>query len=317
MKKHLLKAIVVALALVFTFSLLTACNNKGDQNTQDTPDTGVTFTSSMSKEEIIAELGKVENLAWELYINGERYYNFTQYLGTNYAVTVQSNGDEHYFDIEFVEDNRLYDLQALSGSDDDYEDIDIVDYSGYDCDFNPLRSTVNYLIKNINEGNYVVENGNIKVEETGTSDGETETYIFKNFNTTTMPELPEALKGYKTMEATADAVKYELKDDKYYEVSFADYYIKSFEVSAEYNGKPVKQFNYNCYAPYLKTVTLPTSIEYLKVNCSHDAEDGELLIIYQGTKAQWEAIKNSDVWSKTEGVRITCSDGDYVVSAEE
>lgn len=130
-----------------------------------------------------------------------------------------------------------------------------------------------------------------------------------------MPELIEAFKDYKTMEETNPAVRFELEKDEYYKLMHIGYYIKSYEVPAEYNGKPVKQFIYNCYAPYLKTLTLPTSIEYITYRCDHDAEDGELHIIYLGTKAQWEAITDSNYWSK-EGVRITCSDGDYVVSAE-
>lgn len=132
-----------------------------------------------------------------------------------------------------------------------------------------------------------------------------------------MLELPEKFQDYKTREATKEPVYYRLSSDEtYYEPTGFNSYIRSFEVLEEYKGKPVIVFATNCHSATIKTITLPTSITILNSGCDYDAEDGELHIIYKGTKAQWETITNSEVWSKTAGVRITCTDGDYVVTEE-
>lgn len=281
----------------------------------DLPETSdIKFTHSMSKADIIAKLGEVENFTYDEYYDG--VLNYTTYVGTDYyCYSGFSDGAETRRYFEFVEDSRYYEISYYN---DNLADalIDIIDFNGYDIDFNSdygVKNEIDSLIDYINEDKYVVENGNLKV--TYEEYGGTTVAIYRNFNATSKLALSETLKDYKTKAATESAVEYLLGSDGTYSVKSVHFLIASYEVPATYNGSSVTNFSTNPPS-ILTTLTLPKSITTLYSLFARYEDDEELHIVYKGTKAEWEAIENSDVWSKTENVRITCSDGDYVVSAE-
>lgn len=284
------------------------------------PDTNdFKFTLSMSKEDIIAKLLEVKNLTYDEYYNGQLVY--TTYTGTDYwCYSGFSEGVEtdRYFD--FIDNNNRYYEICYDINDVDGSSIDITDLTGYDFDFNAacgIEYEIDTLLDYFDEEKYTVtiENGNLKIAYTR-SDGTSVVILYRNLNATSMPVIPEKFENYSTMIATELAVEYSLGTDGTYSVESVLWLIKSYEVPATYNGVAVTKFlctpNSN-----LTTLTLPKSITTLYSSVYRYEDDEELHIIYKGTKTEWEAIKNSDRWSKTKGVRITCSDGDYVVAEGE
>lgn len=271
----------------------------------------IEFTDSMTKEEIISMLGKVENFAVE---DHDEYYGgkFWKHVYTvdGFYMTRHSEETGEFdgtYSFYFIEDNRAYDFIYCDDNKPENDRVIITDLIGYEIENSyGAKQEIEYIIDNINKGDYTIENGNIK---TVMRDGSE--IIYKNFNTTTIPEIPARYKDYKTMKTNRYAVKYELGSDDTYSVEYISEYIKSCEIPETYNGKQVTEFRGSYFSESsLQTLTLPTSIkklgDYLSVG------DSGLHVIYKGTKAQWKEIENSDIWSKESDVRITCIDGDYV-----
>lgn len=289
-----------------------------DPDTPDTPDTSVKSTDSTTKEQIIAELGKVESFTYDGYRNSE--LQITYFFGAHFYGYQMAMSETYYY--SFIEGNCLYDIEHWKPGDRYVDRFVKVDFTGFDiADDGSAEYFMHSYIQAINDGEFTssVENDNLKLEASFSEDDETTniTHVLTDFNTTTIPELPEEFQDYKTREATKEPVYYKLSaDGTYYTLTSFDSYIRSIEVPAEHEGKSATAFLTNCHSSAIKTITLPTSITILNSGCDYNAKNGELHIIFKGTKAQWEAITNSDAWSKTEGVRITCTDGDYVVAEE-
>lgn len=311
MKKRLFGLIMAVMLIAALCVSFVACNDNGDND--DVPN-AIAFSEDMSKAEIIEQLGKIENLTLEAYNTGEKHS--TYYVGKTFFWCDYAAGNSRF---EFVDGKRMYYGEYYPNGSGTY--IGMTDYTDYDADLAPYftdmlqEDYIDKFVEYVNNDAYFIENGNLKHEETKTIDGVEQTVVLTVYdcNVTTMPSLPNAFADYKTMSATNAVVEFNLSSDEtYYNVGFIDRYVKTYEVPSAYNGKPVKEFIAGCYSENLKTVTLPTSIVKLGY-CGHDAADGELNIIYKGTKAQWASIENSDNWANTDGVRITCTDGDYFV----
>ncbi len=301
----------IMLIAVFCVSFV-AC---GDNSDNDNAPTALTFSEDMSKAEIIEQLGKIENLTLEAYNTGEKHS--TYYVGKTFFWCEYAKAGNSRFD--FMDDMRMYYGEYYPNGSGTY--IGMTDYTGYDADvasyFTDMlqEEYIDKYIEYVNNDEYFIENGNFKHEETKTIGGVAQTVVLTVYdcNVTKMPSLPDVFADYKTMSATQDVIEFNLSSDEtYYNVGFINRYVKTYEVPSTYSGKPVKEFIAGCYSENLKTITLPTSIVKLGY-CGHNAEDGELHVIYKGTKAQWASIENSDNWANTDGVRITCTDGDYFV----
>lgn len=259
----------------------------------------IDFDNSMTEEDIIEKLENTKVMAIEIVAdNGVRYVYAKDFICECEGPAVLR--------FDFVEGTRYYCFSS--------EGVDITDYAGYDTvDLNDefvvnIDEFIYELIANISLVS--VENGNLYVSAEGLSVGIYDTAPIK-------PNISEAYKDYKEMPVTRDVIEFELSEDEtYYTLTNISRFVKTYEVPESFSGKPVTRFDDNI-SSNLKTLTLSSNIVYLNSSCKHNAEYGELHIIYNGTKAQWEAIENSAVWSATKGVRITCSDGDYVISTEE
>lgn len=316
MKKKIFAVItVVLLVAVLCLSLVACGDNKNNDKNDDKDNTPVelTFSEDMSKAEIIEQLGKIENLTLEAYNTGKKHA--TYYVGkTFYWCEYAARGNSSF---EFLDGNRSYYGEYYPDGSGSY--LGMMDYTGYDADLLPYferrlqKEYIDKYIGYVNNDEYFIENGKFKHEESKNIDGITQTVVLTVYdcNVTKVPSMPEHFGDYKTMPATGNVVDFGLSDDgAYYCVDFIDQYVRSYEVPSTYNGKPVKGFIAGCYSENLKTITLPTSIVKLGY-CGHNADDGELLVIYKGTRAQWSAIEDYKLWSNTNGVRITCTDGEF------
>lgn len=264
----------------------------------------IEFSVSMTREEIIEKL-RTTTVAAIVVLFSDTDIGAV-YTQDYYCVYANTGMVEN---IGFVEGARMYNISS--------DGIVVVDYTEYDTvDLNTefvyvINDVIEWVIYALDNDCVYVFDGNLYLDWQGTT--------VKIYDTApTMPTIPEEYEGYKDVSPTNAVIEFELSDDgTYYTLEEINYLVKSYEVPETYNGKPVTRFEEYCNSEFLTALTLPTSITYLCSYCRHDVEDGELHIIYKGTKAQWEAIENSDKWSKQDGVRITCSDGDYVVSTEK
>lgn len=337
MKKKIF-SLVLAFCVIIPTLMLSACGkNPEEPNSGSTPENGSTpsasskfLTDGMTKEQIISKLRTVTSCTYDEYVDDEHLY--TTYVGTDYYCYKGFDGEDiTRYEMQFIEDNRFYEINYNTGTDkSDDDNIDIVDFTGFETEFSSvdgIKYEIDYIIKyQLNDEyadkySYKVENGNLKITETEL-DGKTWVYVYRNFNKTKMFAVPEKYKNYKTMSANEDAIEYSLISehetvngkDIYgtYQIKSISKYIKTCEIPEKYNGVGVTYY-YSSPSRYsaLRTITLPTSIVKLGNDLYRYEENEELHIIYKGTKAQWKAIENSEMWSKTASVRVTCSDGDY------
>lgn len=310
-------ALITALALVATCCLLlVACNE----------DDGF-FTGDMSQEEIIEKLGEIENCtvvyrSVNKYNEGSTLHEqmFETRVAKEFLYEKEYNKYEYEdrdtnestcLTLKFIEGAKVYRFDSRI---EPIQGLIIADYTGYDIesfDYSwSVNAQVSQFVEWVKQGKCVVENGNLIYSDENEYSGSKFSYVLKDCNKTKMPSLPDKYKDYKNMDANKDLITYNLSvDGTYYIVRHIDSCIKSYEVPATHNDIPVKEFDAYSYSN-LKSLTLPTSIVKMG-ECRHDAEDGELQIIYKGTKTQWGEIENHENWEK-EGIRITCSDGEYV-----
>ena len=121
-----------------------------------------------------------------------------------------------------------------------------------------------------------------------------------------------------------DKAGFEFKENDAGGYTVTDYRFNTVEggnaiIPSTYNGKPVTTISRSAFSGCsgLTCVTIPTSItniEGLPFTHSFDLTD----IIFQGTKAQWNAISKNEYWyMDSRNFIIHCTDGDLSASGEE
>lgn len=307
MKRKILALIVATLLVLLLCVSLVACNNADDKLPT------IKFKDEMTADEIVKKLEKVQNFTVEGYNEESDELEGVWYVGQGYNCYMSENYNRWYI----FNNKRSYEIDEQQSTGCVERTISIIDYDGYDCakESDCKNSFVEYKLSTF-IGNYklTVEDGNLKAS----SEHYPMFFILKDFNKTEMPAVPQEYKGYKKMDSTDEPVKYELTEDGLqYMLTYLGDFIKLYEVPEYYDGKPVGKIKGVLVPICLEELTLPTTIKKFESTHLYYYYSTEPCIKYKGTKEQWGQIENHEIWSPDKGVRVTCSDGDYVETTTE
>lgn len=270
-----------------------------------------TFQEDMTQEEIIQAVKDLKAFSFR-YADEVTYYVDEK---TMIYEMYYENGEPWQYAHLFIEGTRYYEIVGSGG---EYY-LDITDFAGYNIDMDGyIKRMVDDELKGsiydaVTKGQYRIEDGCLiwNEEDTGV------TIIVKDSPSMPAGNIPDEYADYATREATDNVVRYVLSEDgTYYEISWVESYLTSFEVPETYNGLPVKALTsssistFDSITIHAGVTEIPSELNKLSAMYQH-----VLNIEYKGTKAQWRNISHNRKWSYGDDVKVTCSDGVYDADA--